>query len=198
MAPLLLAALPLISKIPALAQGIAGIFGKKIPETVNDAINLAGEVTGMIKKGQVPPEQMVMLEAKVMEHKEEIMKLQNERADIERQGREDEMNATIRLWGQEVQSKDIYVSRTRPMILRKLFYACIGYAFFATALVALMTYKKIPSTEIISLATWIGGTLFGTFSAAFLGYTAARTVDKKNPNTKNTNSATGKLLNMVL
>ena len=196
--PLIAAALPLIPKIPALAKGIAGIFGKKVPKTVDDAINLASEVTGIVKKGQVPPEQMVMLEAKIMQHKEEVMKLQNERTDIERQAKKDQMDTTVALWGQEVQSKDMYVARTRPKILRQLFYACVAYAFAVTILVASLNFWNKETAEIISLARWIGGSLFGTFSAAFLGYTTARTIDKRSPDIKNTNSAAGKLLNMVL
>jgi len=178
-------ALPLLTKIPDLAKGIAGIFGKKIPKTINDAMNLAGEVTGMLKEGQVSPEQMVMMESQVMSHKETIMKLQNDRSEIERQSRADQMDATVALWGQETQSKDMYVARTRPMILRRLFYSCIGYAVIVTlSVVALEAFSK-ETKEVISLAKWMGGSLFGTFSAAFLGYTTARTVDKKNPDFKN-------------
>ena len=191
-------ALPLLTKIPALAKGIAGIFGKKLPETVTDAMNLAGEVTGMIQKGQVPPEQMVMMEAQVMEHKEEIMKIQNERLDIERQARKDQMDTTVAMWGQEIQSKDIYVSRTRPMILRRLFYACIAYAFITTLSVVILEHNAKETEEVISLIKWVGGSLFGTFSAAFLGYTTARTVDKRNPDLKNSAGIAAGLIKKLL
>lgn len=199
MIPALLAtALPLLPKIPALAQTIAGIFGKKLPKTVNDAIQLGSEVSGMLSKGQVSPEQQVAMEAAVMAHKETIMKLANERMQIENATRKDQMAATVALWGQEVNSQNKFVAETRPKILRQLFWACTLYAFTATFIIGGMSYLKVDTATIVSLVKWIGGSLFGTFSTAFIGYTTARTVDKRNPNTKDQDSIIGSLVKLAL
>jgi len=45
---------------------------------------------------------------------------------------------------------------------------------------------------------WIGGWLFGTFATAYLGYTGARSLDKKDPSIKNKNNLVGTAMKYIL
>jgi len=198
MAPLIAAALPLLPKIPALAKTVAGIFGKRVPEGVTATAQIAGEVMDMVNKDQVTPEQRILLETAIMDHKEEILRIQNQRREIERQGQKDRMDTTVQLMDQGSDSQDPYVARTRPKILRQLFWACIIYAFVVTIGGGVLSYKGTLSTELVALVRWIGAWLFGTFTTAFVGYTAARTVDKKNPDLKNQANLVGKLIKKMV
>jgi len=201
MAPLLTAGLSLLPQLPKMWGAVAGIFGKKVPESVESAGKLAGEVMGLVQDGRATPEQTVMLEARIMEHKETILKIQNEQAEIARQSRKDQMSTTVQLMGQGLSSQDTYVARTRPKILRDLFAACVIYSLVCTILIAIMAVLKVPKgtlDTIISLMQWFGAAEWGTFTTAFVGYTTARSVDKRSPELKDKNNMIGKLLKTAL
>lgn len=198
MAPLIAAALPLLPKIPSLARAVAGIFGKKVPDTVEATAKFAGEVMDMMDNGRISPEQKIMLETAIMDHKEDIMRIQNDRLEIVRQAKKDNLDTTVQLMGQGAASQDVYVSRTRPLILRRLFYACVLYSGLVTCLVAWLSNRAAMSPEMLAMAKWIGAWMFGTFSTAFVGYTTARTIDKKNPELKNQTNMIGKMLKSAI
>jgi len=201
MAPLLMAGLSVLPEIPKLWGAVAGIFGKKVPESVESAAGLAGDVMGLVQGGQVTPEQSILLETRIMEHKETILQKQNERAEIERKARADEIGATVQLMGQGLTSQDAYVARTRPKILRDLFATCAIYSLACTILIVIMAIMKVPKATldvIISLMQWFGAAAWGTFTTAFVGYTTARSIDKRNPETKEQKNMIGKLVKAVL
>ncbi len=72
---LVTAGIALLPKLPALWGTIAGMFGKKVPESVDAAGKLAGEVLGAIQSGQISPEVQAQLEQAMMKHKEVIAEL---------------------------------------------------------------------------------------------------------------------------
>lgn len=72
---LITAGLALLPRIPALWDSIAGLFGQKVPETVEAAGRLAGEVLEAVKTDRLSPEIRARLEEAVMKHKEVIADL---------------------------------------------------------------------------------------------------------------------------
>jgi len=144
----------------------------------------------LVKQDNVPPNVRLELEKEVNSHKEVIQellleekKLQFEETVLEYTN----VSEMIDLEKASYLSEDEYVRRTRPMILRKLFVSCIGYAFYAPLTIVAMGYTNVDPTVMaatISLIEWIGSCLFGTFATSYLGYAAGRSVDKWNPNFK--------------
>lgn len=101
----------------------------------------------------------------------------------------------------KIKSDYQYTKRTRPMILRKLFYSCIGFCFFAPISIIIISKLSIEK-EIIIIITdiikYIGTLLFSAFGTGFLGYTASRTIDKRNPNFKEENGIKNKIARKFL
>lgn len=75
MAPLVMAGLALLPKIPEIWDAVAGLFGKKVPKSVEEAGKLAGEIIGGIEKGQIPIEQQIQLKSLFYAHEERIKEL---------------------------------------------------------------------------------------------------------------------------
>lgn len=183
MAPLLLAGLSLLPKLPELWNGVASIFGSKVPDSVEAATKLAGQVVTSLAGEKVSPEAQKALQELMNSHEERIMELELEEKKLHFQN----MANITDLEKESYKSEDEYVRRTRPMILRKMFYLAGAYSIF-TPYCLLMTISlggHTVSPEIIGVLQWIGGCIWGTFSTAYLGYSAARSVDKKAPNFKN-------------
>jgi len=187
---LIMAGLSLLPKIPKMWDAVAGLFGKKVPSGVKEAGKLASDIMGDFKKDQISPEVQVKLKELMMEHEEEMAKLALEEKKLEFEGTKLEYGDVAGVRELEMASykvDDEYVRRTRPMILRKLFYGCLTFAFVAPAAVVTMSLCSVAAATVASatgMVEWIGAWLFGTFSTAFLGYAAARSVDKKNPKFK--------------
>lgn len=219
MAPLLGLGLQLLPQIPKLWGAVAGMFGKDTPQSVTEAGDLAGEVLGMIGKGQVSPEVQVQLEARMLEHKETILKLQNERDQMYLKDEQHKRDTQVALWANDQKSADLEVQRTRPRILKEMWRTCQIF-IFGTLLIfgaAMFMPLEIPTTEVVdgvekvtivkqardmgefmAIVKYLGAFLFSTFTAGFLGYTTARTIDKRNPNAKNGQGIGSQLLNTVL
>ena len=195
MAPLVLAGLSLLPKIPAMWETVSGLFGKKVPTTVEAAGNLAESVINAFKKGEIPPDIQLKLEEEMNRHEEVIkeLALQEKVLDYENMKSKDDLEIAAYASGDE------FVARTRPMILRKLFVACIGYLFYSP-LAILATYTCAPALLplMIPYLEWMGAWLFGTFTTAFLGYAAARTIDKNLPGFQDkTGIAAGAVRNLL-
>lgn len=188
--PLIMTGLSLLPKIPKMWNAVAGLFGKKAPKGVMEAGELASEVMNDLQRGKIPPEVQLRLEELCKEHEREMEKLALEEKKLkfeEKKLEYDDVAGVRELEMAAYASGDEYVAHTRPMILRKLFYSCIGFAFFAPTAVVVMSVAGVTAATVAaatSMIEWIGAWLLGTFSTAFLGYAAARTVDKKNPKFK--------------
>jgi len=196
MAPLIMAGLSLLPKLPELWNGVAGLFGKKVPDSAETATNLAGEVINSLTKGNVSEETQKTLKAMMYAHEERIQELALEEQKLHFKNMSDQVD----LEKASYQSEDQYVRRTRPMILRKLFYLCSAYAI-GVPYCMLMTISlggNAVSPEVIGIIEWIGGWLFGTFSTAYLGYSAARSVVKKNPDFKNGQGIFNKVVKQIV
>ena len=193
--------LALLPKLPAAWGAIAGLFGKKVPDSIQAAGKMAGDVMGAMKRGEIPPEKIMEVKAIFYEHEEEMKKLENEERARELQHIEMQERNMQEMWANEIQSDDTFVKRTRPKILRQLFASCVAYAFLATFLIGFLVYQKTDSATLqmaIGMIKYLGGTLFATFSAAFLGYTAARSVDKRNSKAKDAVGVGASLLKTFL
>jgi hypothetical protein len=209
-----MAGLSLLPEVPKLWDAVAGLFGKKTPKTVADAGKLAGEVLGAFKKGEVPPEVSAQLEERMLEHKEVIMQKQNERMQIQNDLLKAQMSTQVQLWANETQSNDQYVRRTRPKILRQMWQFCCWYALVVTAAVAFAlffpatevktlvdgTVVEVPVartlTDLITVMKYFGTAIFSTFTLGFLGYTTARTIDKKNGGSQKTGGVADTLVKL--
>lgn len=202
--PLLLAGLSLLPKIPEMWNTVAGLFGKKVPQSVVEAGNLADDVINSLKKGEVPPEVQVQLEQEINRHKEKM-------AELALQEKEQKFE-TDRLMVQDLQSirdlekasyasTDKFVAQTRPKILRDMWKLCMIFCIYAPLCVIAGHSIGLSAVTLISfvdMIKWIGGFLFPTFAASYLGYTGARTIDKKNPDYKNGDGVLNKIINMTI
>ena len=210
-APLLVAGLSLLPKIPDMWNAVAGLFGKKVPKSVEEAGKLAGEVINSFKKGELSPEAQIELEKEVNRHIERIKELALEEKELALKDKElDFKGEELIVRNQEsmnelemeaYKSTDEFVRRTRPKMLRDFFKLVVGYVLYAP--LALIAAKSVGFDAALlntftAMLEWIGGWVFGTFSAAYLGYTGARMVDKVNPNFKNGNGFLNKLVNKIV
>jgi len=190
MAPLVLAGLSLLPKIPAIWGGIAGMFGKKVPAGVAEATDLASDVMNAFKKGEVPPEVQLEMEKLFKQHEKEMAELALEEKKLDYTDlagvRELEMAA--------YKSEDTFVRQTRPKILRDMFKLVCAYALYAPLCLVAFSYTGLDLGIVIPMVKEIFVWLSGTFSLAYLGYAGARSIDKKNPDN---GSMVGKIAKMV-
>ncbi len=219
MAPLLGLGLQLLPEIPKLWGAVAGLFGKETPKSVTEAGNLAGDVLGMIGRGEVSPEVQMQLEGRMLEHKEAIFKLQNEREQMYLKDEQHKRDTQVALWANDQKSADLEVQRTRPRILKQMWHTCQFFIFGTLIVFALAMFMPVetPVTTVVEgvekvtmtkeprkmddflgIVKYLGAFLFSTFTAGFLGYTAARTVDKRNPSAQNGQGLGSQLLGTVL
>jgi len=192
MAPLVLAGLSLLPKIPEMWGAVAGLFGKNVPKSITEATKLATNVLDSFTKNEIPPAIQLSLEKEVNRHKEKIQEFALEEVKLTYQNVHD----MVELEKESYKTDDEYVRRTRPMILRKLFISCVGYSFYAPLVIIALSQGGIAEGTIIVLidmVKYIGGWLFGTFSASYLGYAASRSVDKRNPGFKEGNGIMNKI-----
>lgn len=194
MAPILMAGLSLLPKLPKLWNKVARIFNKKVPSSISDAITLASEVKTVIKSGQITPDQQIALEQTMAEHEEEMAKIALENNKLFY----GELEGIRQLEIAAYNSGDQYVARTRPKLLRAWSNYAIIYAFYVPLVVFAAHSLDVDTNLILSVVKWIGSFVFGTFSTAFLGYTTARTIDKRNPNFKESDNILGKVVKNIL
>lgn len=210
MAPILLAGLSLLPKIPKMWDAVAGLFGKKAPSGVMEAGELASGIMKDLKKDQISPEVQLKLEELCKEHEREMAKhaLEEKKLKLDETKLEYKDAAGVReLEIAAYNVDDPLVRQTRPKILRKLFVGCIAYAFYAPlSVIAIAAWSAaFPLTIttstvalVVSMVKWIGGWLFGTFSASYLGYATARSVDKRNPIYKEGNGLLNKGVKKIM
>lgn len=197
MAPLLLTGLSIIPKIPSIWEKVSKIFKKKTPTKVNEAISLVNDIKDSFKKGEVSPEMQKELEMLLMEHEEEMAKIALEKEKVLYEDLQGMRDLEIAAYN----SGDQYVARTRPKILRDLFKLCAVFSFFAPLVIIVGHLIKLsPETLVafIAMVRWIGGFLFSTFISGYLGYSAARSIDKRNPTIKDKNDVLGKIIKNIL
>jgi len=184
--PLLVSAgLTLLPKIPELWGAIAGLFGAKVPDSVTKAGELANSVLGSLTQGAVSPETQLKLQELINQHEEKIKEIALREQELvlkEKTVEYDLMKGSQDVEKAAYLAPDEYVRRTRPMILRKLFYLICVYVFFAPGIVALGSYYRFDEAtlnSVVGMLEYIAGFLFGTFSISFTGYVIGRTQEKK-------------------
>lgn len=178
-APLILAGLSLLPKIPEIWSTVAGLFGKKVPDSIETAANLANDVFSAFKKDEVSPEVQVKLDQLMNQHKEKIAEIALEEKRIEY----DLMKGSQEVEKEAYKSTDQFVRRTRPKILRDLFKLCAGYTLFAPLTIVALSYTDMDAATmmtVVNLFKYIGYSIFGAFTLNYGGYTAGRTIEKKN------------------
>ena len=161
--------LSLLPKIPQAWNTVASIVGKAVPNSVSEAASLASEVITAVKEDKVTPEQKKALEEELNKHEEKIMELVM-----------GEMNSIRDLEKAAYKSNDKYVARTRPMILRRLFYITAGFCIFAPVSVLIGARVGVDMNPFIEMIKCIAEYLFYVFGTAYIGYGAMRTRDKSN------------------
>lgn len=177
-APLMLAGLSLLPKIPEIWSTVAGLFGKKVPDSVETAGNLACDVFSAFKKDEVSPEVQAKLEQTMNQHKEKIAELALEEKRIEY----DLMKGSQEVEKESYKSTDQFVRRTRPKILRDLFKLCAVYTLLMPLTIVALSYTDIDAemmVVIVNFLKYIGYSIFGAFTLNYGGYTAGRSFEKK-------------------
>jgi len=172
--------LSVLPKIPQAWDAVANIVGKAVPSSVSEAASMAGEVISAVKEGKIPPEQKKKLEEEFNKHEEKIMELAIS-----------EMDSIRKLEIEAYKSGDQYIARTRPMILRRLFYATIGFAFSMPIFILVGTYVGVNMSVFSPMVSSIFEYMSYLFGTAFVGYAAMRTRDKANALRKNGNGSNG-------
>jgi len=170
--PALLAlGLSVLPKIPEIWSDIATLFGKEPPKAIEEAKKLADDITSSLAKDEVPPETRVKLEQIFADKEIRLAQIALEQSRLEY----GEMSDQKDLQKVEAQSEDPYVRRTRPMILRRLFYLTASY-YIGSAAAALCLN---PTTEVLNFIRELGYYIVMLFGAGFVGYTATRSIFDK-------------------
>jgi len=198
--PLIISGLSLLPKIPEMWESIAGIFGKEVPKTVKQAGELASVIVSGISKGEVPQEKQFELQMAIMQHEERIEQEKTRNREIELADLQHQRDTQVALWENDRQSSSIKVQETRPTILRQMWGFVMFYGVFAPVL-AIDAMFLLPVSEaalVLAILKDFGFWLLGLFGTSYVGYTTARTLDKKNPELKNGNGIVSKTLNAIL
>lgn len=199
--PLVTAGLSVLPKLPEAWEAVAGLFGKRVPDSIKAAGELAGEIIGEIEKGKVSAEQQIQLKSLFYEHEQRIQELSLREKEMEYEHLQRQNEQFVKLWTADTQSTNRFVAETRPLILRRFFWLCAIYSV-VTPLSALgMVKLGLSSGDLgiyFGVLKWIGGWMFGTFTAGYLGYVAGRSIDKKSPHLKGQNDLLGKVLRGIL
>ena len=194
MLPLISAGLAVLPKLPEIWKSVAGLFGKSVPKSVEEAGKLASSIATSLAKKEIPPETQVELQKIMNTHEEKIAELNLERTKLDYADLSDQRD----LNKVYIQSEDKYVRHTRPKILRSIFYLTAAYTLLVPISVLVLKVDSGTLTNYIGLVKSIGYYLYGMFSLSFLGYAGARSIDKRNPNLKDTNNLLGNIINKVL
>jgi len=197
MDPLTLTGLALLPKIPAMWNSISSIFKKKIPKSESEAIELSKEISNLYKKGEIDPTVQLQLEKIIRDNQAQMSMIALEKEKLFY----GELDGLKELEIAAYNSGDKYISQTRPMILRNLFKLTVFYCLFAPLCILAAHSLKMNEKvllDFIGIIKWIGGFVFSTFISGYLGYSAARTIDKRSPEVKDANSIIGKVVKNFL
>lgn len=159
-------------------SGVAKIIGGKAGGQIEAGIEAISEGLAEVGKTPLSSEQQLELDKNKNQTKVEL-------AEIEYRGKKLVYDDTA--GGRDViktalLSDDALVRQARPKMMVRLGNWAIGYTVcspFIIAILAVCNVSKEIIDLIITLLLYQGGTLWATFSAAFTGYTVARSVDKK-------------------
>ncbi len=177
--PLISLGLSLLPKLPAAWNAIAGLFGKKVPETVTEAGQLAEEVLGSLKAGTLSPEVQIEMEKIFKSHEQTMANIALEERKVEMTG----ILGAQQTERETSRSEDPFVRQTRPLILRRMCNTLIAYVFIClTSLIAMCYIDKFTPDDIaLVMGTMKEYFLYlgGVFSIAFTGYNVVRSQEKK-------------------
>jgi hypothetical protein len=182
--------------VPKVWQGIAGLFGKKTPETVLQAGKLIDEVETEISAGKVSPEQQIELKR---------MLLQNEQVEDQVELERLRLIYQDQAGGREVvkagyASADPVVRQARPKMMMRLGTAGIWYTIAMPVVIgicAIAGANKEILAVVADLMWYLGLTLWGAFTTSFTGYTVARSADKRVPGMTDQESIGARLLGLA-
>jgi len=197
MTPSIIIGLSLLPKIPSMWEKVAKLFKKDVPTLIQEAEELSKNIKNSYIKGEISKEDEYQLERIILEYRQEILRINLEEQKLLYQDIQGIRDLEI----ESYKSNNIYISQTRPKILRGLFASCVIYSFFIPILIMICFLLKIDIeilNSLIELIRWIGGFLFSTFISGYLGYTAARSMDKKNNNNNNNNNNIDKIIKNIL
>ncbi len=176
--PIIGLGLSLLPKLPDLWASIASLFGAKVPDTVTAAGALADQLMTSIKKGTLSPEAQIELE-KIFATKQQAM------ANLLLEEKKIEMTGILGAQQVEIASyktEDEYVKRTRPKILRGLFYLMAVYLLMLPWVVVALNAFRIEDAETVLVMQGLKDAFLyicATFSIAYTGYNVVRMSEKK-------------------
>lgn len=198
---LVMAGLSVLPKLPEAWGAVASLFGKKVPDSVEAAGKLAGEIMGELEKGKVSAEQQIQLKSLFYEHEHKIKELSLREKELDYENLQRQNEQFVKLWTSDTRSTNKFVAETRPLILRRFFWLCAIYSVIVPLSMLVMTKLGIQSSNLevyFAVLKWIGGWMFSTFTAGYLGYVAGRSVDKRSPQLKEQNDLLGKMLRKMV
>lgn len=197
---LITAGLSFLPQIKDMWGSVSKILGIDEPKDEKGALDLVEKAMDAITGDNVDPKIKQALELAVMQHKETILKLQNERALIVANDEKHKRDTASSMMSSDVGSDDPFVSQNRSKILRSMWktiqvYMGVTLFLYFTIMIyfILKMFTQIPEgvvstlptakdiSEIVTLFTkypmQIFQWLIGLFGTAFCGYTASKTVD---------------------
>ena len=197
---LIMSGLSVLPKIPEMWETVASIFGKDVPKSIQQAGELVNTIVSGIKSGEVPQEKQFELQIAIMQHEERVEEEKTKRREIELKELQHQRDTQAALWATDQQSASLFVQETRPKILRQIWKFVMFYIVFAPILAidALFLLPISQATLIIDLLGSLGTWVLGMFTTSYIGYSTARTFDKRNPELKNGNGVVAKALNLIL
>ena len=176
--PLIGLGLSLLPKIPGMWASVASLFGAKVPDTVTAAGALAEQVLSSVKAGTLSPEAQVELEKVFRAHEQAMATITLEERKIEMTGILGAQQVEIASY----KSEDEYVKRTRPKILRGLFYLMAIYLLMLPCVVVFLNLVKASDSDTILVMSGLKEAFLyicATFSIAYTGYNVVRMSEKK-------------------
>lgn len=151
----------LFKLLPSIIGGFGKIIGGDKGRKMEEAGQIADEVSRQYETGSLPPEKRMALETAIMEHEQKLKEIALEKYRLEVQDLKearDVIKTTLR-------SEDPYVRRARPTFLWLMY------------LILFMNYLVLPVIGKVPIN--LPEALYWLFGSAFLGYGALRSMDKK-------------------
>jgi len=162
----------LVKLLPSMISGFGKILGGDKGKKMEEAGQIAGEVSRQYETNSLPPDKRAALETAIMQHEQKIKEIALEEYRLE-MGNLKDMRDLVKT---SLRSEDPFVRRARPMFLWLVYVIVIvHFVIFPIIWMLFPTIGKPPVnvSELLKYFIW-----------AYLGYGGYRTIDKKGSNIK--------------
>jgi hypothetical protein len=182
--------------VPKAWEMIAGLFGKKAPETVLQAGELIDGIETEIQAGKVSPEQQIELKRMLFENDQVKARYEFEREKL----RYDDQAGGREVIKTALMSSDPVVRQARPKMMMRLGNGAILYTFVMPIFVGICAVagaKEKLLGIIVQIVLYLGLALWGAFTTSFTGYTLARSADKRVAGNSDLQTSPSRLLGVL-